>query len=275
MIRIRYHLAAILATLLAAGSGRAGVVLKGQVTHLKDNTTSEISLLVDSSRLRIDRRGQDVDASMILLFEGDDYRLVMLDNRRKEYRVMDRRAMAQMRENISGAMAQIEEKLKNLTPEQRAMMEKMMGKKLGEMMSAGARTELPPLSYRETGAAAVHGRACKKYDVFRADKKVSELCAAKPESMGLGPGEMAVLEKTKAVFDDMAKSPPRVPGVTGFQVDFAAKPVDGFPIQLIYYSEGQPATRFEFHESARRSFSDADFSTGDAKKVEIPMGPGR
>lgn len=275
MIPIRYHFGAILAAALAAGSGRAGVVLKGQVTHLRDNTTSEISLLVDSARLRVDTRGENVDASMILRFEGDDYQMVMLDNRRKEYRVLDRKAMAQMGENISSAMAQIEEKLKNMTPEQRAMMEKMMGKKLGEMMSAGARTELPPLSYRETGAAAVHGRPCKKYDVFREDKKVSELCAAKPESIGLGPAEMALFEKMKVVFDDMAKSLRRVPGVTGFQVDFAAKPVDGFPIQQIVFAEGQPATRFEFYESARRSFSDADFSPGDAQKVEIPMGPSR
>ncbi len=269
----RYCFGAVLAALLASGSSRAGVALKGQVTDLKDNATTELSMLVEASRLRIDTRGQDVDSSMILRIEGDDYQMIVLDNRRKEYRVMDRKAMAEMGEKISSAMAQMQEQLKKMTPEQRAMMEKLMGKKLGEMMGGGEPAEPPPMSYRETGAATVHGRACKKYDVFRGEEKVAELCAARPESIELGPEEMALFEKMKGVFDDMAKSLRRLPGMTRFQVDFAAKPVDGFPIQQVVFSEGRPATRFEFRDAARRSFSDADFSTGDARKIESPMGP--
>jgi len=272
MVPTRYRFGALLAAVLAAGSAQSGVILKGQVTNLKENATSEIRILVDSSRLRVDTRGKDVDASMILHIRGDDYQMIALDNRRKEYRVLDRKTMAEMQTKISGAMAQMQEQIKNMTPEQRAMMEKLMGKKFGEMMGGGALAELP-MSYRETGAATVHGRACKKYDVFRGQEKVSELCAAKPESMELGPQEMALFEKMKAVFDDMTKALRRLPGITRYQVDFAAKPVDGFPIQQIVFSEGRPEARFEFYEAARRNFSDADFSTGDAKKVETPMGP--
>jgi hypothetical protein len=272
MVPTRYRFGALLAAVLAAGSAQSGVILKGQVTNLKENATSEIRILVDSSRLRVDTRGKDVDASMILHIRGDDYQMIALDNRRKEYRVLDRKTMAEMQTKISGAMAQMQEQIKNMTPEQRAMMEKLMGKKFGEMMGGGAPAELP-MSYRETGAATVHGRACKKYDVFRGQEKVSELCAAKPESMELGPQEMALFEKMKAVFDDMTKALRRLPGITRYQVDFAAKPVDGFPIQQIVFSEGRPEARFEFYEAARRNFSDADFSTGDAKKVETPMGP--
>lgn len=273
MIPTRYRFGALLAAVLGAGSAQSGVVLKGQVTQLKDNATSEIRMLVEASRLRIDTRGEDVDASMILRIEGDDYQMIMLDNRRKEYRAMDKKAMAEIEEKVSSAMAQMQEHLKNMTPEQRAMMEKLMGKKMGEMMAGGAPSEPPPLSYRETGTAAVHGRPCKKYDVFRGEEKVSELCAARPEALELGPEEMALFEKMRVVFEDMTKSLRRLPGMTRFQVDFAAKPVDGFPIQQVVFDEGRPATRFEFHEAARRNFSDADFSTGDAKKVESPMGP--
>jgi hypothetical protein len=273
MIPIRYPLAAVLAAAFAAAPGRAGVVLKGQGTNLKDNATFEISMLVDSSRLRMDTRGKDADSSIILRIQGDDYQMIMLDNRQKEYRVVDRKTMAEMGAKISGAMAQLEEQLKNMTPEQRAMMEKMMGKKLGEMMAGGAPAELPPLSYRAAGAGSVGGRPCKKYDVFRGEEKVSELCAARPETLELGPAEMAVFEKMKAIFDDMTKWLRRLPGMTRFQVDFAAKPVDGFPIQQVVFNEGQPVARIEFHEAARRSFSEADFSTGDARKLENPMGP--
>jgi hypothetical protein len=272
MIRFAHGLGAALLAALAAGPASAGVVLKGQIANLKEDTTSQITMLVDASRLRINTQGGEMDSSMILLIDGDDYQMIMLDNRRKEYRVMDRETIAEMDKKVSSAMAQMEEQFKKMTPEQRAMMEKMMGKKLGQMMGGGA-PEPPPMTYRETGSGAVHGRACKKYDVLRGDEKVSELCAASPQSLELGSQEMALLDRMRVVFEDMTKSLRQLPGAGRFQVNFGGKHIDGFPIEQVMYTDGQPVSRFEFQDAARRSLSDADFSTGDAKKVEMPLSP--
>jgi hypothetical protein len=270
---IRYLLGTVVTAVLAAGPGLAGVVLKGQGTNLKNNATSEITMFVDTSRLRIDTRSKDGkdDVSMILRIQGDDYQMIALDNRQKQYWVMDRKTMAEVSQTVSNAMAQLEAQLKNMTPEQRAMMEKMMGKKMGEMMG-GAPGGLPPISYRAAGAGIAGGRPCKKYDVFRGDEKISEVCTVRPESMGLGPAELAVFEKMKVIYEDWAKMLRQLPGMTRFLGDFAAKQIDGFPVQQVIIEKGQPVIRFEFGEAARRSFSEADFSTGDAKRIPGPTG---
>jgi hypothetical protein len=46
---------------------------------------------------------------------------------------------------------------------------------------------------------------------------------------------------------------------------------DGFPIQKVTFQNGKPSERMELKSITRTSFTDADFSLGTAKKLEIPI----
>jgi hypothetical protein len=47
---------------------------------------------------------------------------------------------------------------------------------------------------------------------------------------------------------------------------------DGFPVQQTMFSGGEATTKMEVKSIERASFSDADFSLGSAKKVDLMPG---
>jgi len=70
----------------------------------------------------------------------------------------------------------------------------------------------------------------------------------------------------------LASSPVRmnVPTTSGFESGY-----EGFPIQRVDFDKGQATKRSELKSITRVNFTDADFSLGDAKKVEMPIPGGR
>lgn len=260
-----------LLAVLAAVSSPAGVVLKGRMTELDQKKTSEMVMYVDASRLRIDTTAGDADMSMILLLAGDDYQLIMLNRKENRYQVMDRKTAAEMDEAVSAAMAEMEVQLKQLPPEQRAMVEKMMGKKLGTPAKPAAP---PALSYRAAGTGVAGGRPCKKYEVFQGQEKVSEVCAVPPAALGLSAYQMALFEKAAAAMEDMTRGVRRYFELGSIQGAMSAKQIDGFPVEQVIFRQGKPSARMEFYSSEQRALTDADFSTGDAKREEMPKMPG-
>ena len=63
-------------------------------------------------------------------------------------------------------------------------------------------------------------------------------------------------------------------GGGGFR-DMADPGFEGYPIQQTIFRNGQPEVKMETKSIARASFSDADFSLGNAKKVEMPIPQGK
>jgi hypothetical protein len=49
------------------------------------------------------------------------------------------------------------------------------------------------------------------------------------------------------------------------------KGINGYPVQTINLNAGQPGVRSSVKSVAEVALSDTDFSTGNAKKVEMPM----
>jgi len=73
---------------------------------------------------------------------------------------------------------------------------------------------------------------------------------------------------SSSLLSALASSPIRVnvPTAAGFESGY-----DGFPVQKTDFANGQPTKRGELKSITRVSFSDADFSLGTAKKVEMPI----
>ena len=67
--------------------------------------------------------------------------------------------MKQLAQQMSGMMAQMQAAMKNMTPEQRAMMEKMMKGKMPQAAAAAPKTV-----YTAKGSGSVNGFSCTKYE---------------------------------------------------------------------------------------------------------------
>ena len=267
IIKFSFCLAAALATPLWAG-----VRIQVESTNAGTGETTKQEILLDAERLRVNITGKDSNTSVMFLTDGGRNRMVMLDKGRNEYREMDQQTMNQMSQQLQGAMAQLQEQMKNMPPAQREMMEKMMKGKMGQIAGQAAATVRT--TYTAKGGGSVNGFTCTKYEGMRGAEKVSELCAAKPSDIKFSPADFQVFEKMKEFMAGFQNALANTPfgGGGGFR-DLADPGFEGFPIQQTMFRNGQPELKTETKSIARASFSDADFSLGNAKKVEIPIPP--
>jgi hypothetical protein len=259
-------LAAALATPLWAG-----VRIQVESTNVGTGETTKQEILLDAERMRVNITGKDSNTSVLFLTDGGRNRMVMLDKGRNEYREMDQQTMNQMSQQMQGAMAQMQDAMKNMTPEQREMMEKLMKGKMGQLAGRGAAPVRT--TYTAKGGGSVNGFTCTKYEGTRGAEKVSELCAAKPSDIKFSPSDFQVFEKMKEFVAGFQNALANTPfGGGGFR-DMADPGFEGYPVQQTTFRNGQPEMKMEAKSIARASFGDADFSLGSAKKVEIPIPP--
>ena len=108
------------------------------------------------------RASRGTDGGMII--KGTT--IYMIDDKRKQYREMDKESMKKMAGQASDVMAQMQERMKNMTPEQRAMMEKMMGGKMPGGMAGDGKPDV--YESKDTGKNdTVEGRKCRVWHINR------------------------------------------------------------------------------------------------------------
>jgi Domain of unknown function (DUF4412) len=176
--------------------------------------------------------------------------------------------MKQMGQQLSGLMAQMQAQMKNMTPEQRQMMEKMMKGKMPQAAAAAA----PKTVYTAKGSGSVNGFSCTKYEGDEGGKKVADVCAALPAQIKLTSGDLQIFERMRqfssSLVSALANSPVPVKVPTGYGLDSG---YEGFPIQRVDFENGQATKRSELKSITRVNLTDADFSLGNARKVELPI----
>jgi hypothetical protein len=264
MRRPAFVATAVLAPMLAMGPLFAGVKIVSENTDLATKKVTTDTILLDANRLRVE---SDDGKSMMFLTDGGRNRMVILDKTRNEYREIDEQTMNQMGQQLSAAMAQMQAKLKDLPPEQRKMAEQMLKGKMPQAAAAAPKTV-----YTAKGGGSVNGFSCTKYEGDRSGEKIAEVCAALPAQLKLSSDDLQIFEKMRqfstSLLSALANSPVRinVPTNSGFESGY-----EGFPIQRADFDNGRATKRSELKSITRTSLTDADFSLGNAKKVELPI----
>jgi hypothetical protein len=264
MRRLAFVATAVLAAVLVAGPLFAGVKIQSETTNLATKKVTTDLILLDSNRMRLE---SDDGKAMMFLTDGGRNRMVILDKARNTYQEIDEQTMNQMAQQMAGVTAQMQAQMKNMTPEQRAMVEKMMKGKMPQAAAAAPKTV-----YTSKGSGSVNGFSCTKYEGDLSGVKESELCAALPAQLKLSPSDLEIFEKMRqfssSLISSLANSPMRTSVPKGYGFDSG---YEGFPIQKTDFDNGQATKRGELKSITRVSFSDADFSLGNAKKVELPI----
>jgi len=257
------RLSLVATAVLATAPMFAGVKILSENTDLATKKVTTDTILLDANRLRLE---SDDGKSMMFLTDGGRNRIVMLDKTRNTYQEIDEQTMNQISQQMSGAMAQMQAQMKNMTPEQRAMMEKMMKGKMPQ-----AATAAPKRVYTAKGSGSINGFSCTKYEGVMSGEKEAEVCAALPAQLKLTADDLQIFEKMKqfsaSLVSALGNSPVRINVPAGsLEAGY-----EGFPIQRVDFSGGQATKRSEIKSLTRTSFTDADFSVGNAKKVEMPI----
>jgi hypothetical protein len=213
----------IVSSLFVAATAAAGVRVENVTRNIQTKVADgpPQTVLVQDSKIRASH-GKD----NALIIKGTT--ITILDAGKKTYTEMDKEQMKKMASQANAAMTQMQEKLKNMPPEQRAMMEKMMGSQMPGGMNAGK-----PDVYdaKNTGKTeTVEGRKCTVWTLTRNGKLFEELCVVPFSSL---PGKGDFEKSFKELADAFAEFSKGMPGVEN-QVQVRSN-VNGYPVRSRSY----------------------------------------
>jgi hypothetical protein len=190
-------------------------------------------------------------------------KIVIIDDKRKTWSELDKATMQGYAKQANAAMAQMQERLEKMTPEQRAQMEKMMG---GMALPGGGKP--PVFEAKDTGKGdTVEGRKCRTWHLLQDGKIVDEMCVVPFSAL---PGK----EDMKKSFEELAEAfqgfTNGLPGAAD-QIK-VRKSIDGYPVRSRPFVNGAPKGT----ENVLKSWTEAAIPAAsfevpaDYQKKELP-----
>ena len=216
---------------------------------------------IEQHRMRAEIAGPG-GAAQSMVFDGVRQVMMMIDDDHKTYSEITQADVDAIGQQMSAAMAQMEAATKNMTPEQRAQIEKMMGKAGGAARGRGA-AEPAKTQYHKVGTDTVGKWTCDKYEGTRDGQKVQELCTVDPKVFGFTLNDFAVSKDMAAFFEKMI--PPgmstKIPSAAElFHIGTPEEQgFSGVPVRTITYSGGQVVSTHEITDVKRQAFPDSTF----------------
>ena len=270
---------AFLCLLLAQAPAWAGVVYEIETTDHAQSPpkTESIQAAVEGRHLKmgIASGGEGKQGEMI--FRGDRREMVVVDHDNRSYHQIDEAAMKQVAGQVSDVMAQMQEALKNVPADRRAMVEEMMKK---NMPSGQAAPKRPKSELKKTGERATHnGYPCVKYEVFVDGRKARELWVTDWSNVEGGSDVVEAFEDMADFFREMMDSVPQIGGGSGSsfgdEVFEHMKELGGFPVVTKEFGEDGSLEGESTLRSARRQTLDPDaFEPPSGYKRQEMFSPG-
>ncbi len=169
-----------------------------------------------------------------MLYDAQRDMVIHVNSARREYMEIDRNTLAEMadsmarvRKEMAPQMAMMRERLKNLPPEQRAMLEQQMG----GMASLGAMETKPAASLTtvKRGNDKVAGFKCERYDVMSDNQRVSDLCVATRAGAGMSKSDFSTVRSAMKFMREMAAGAQEISAGMGV-TEMSMGDADGVPV---------------------------------------------
>jgi hypothetical protein len=228
-----------------------GVLIVEKTTYGADAPQTH-QVQIDKSWMRMEQSvGGEKQA---FIFDGTKEVVWIVSLDRKTYSEMTKADVDRMGVQMSDAMAKMQEQMKKLPPDQRAMVEQMM-KSRGMGPAVTRKT-----TYRKVGTDKVGRWACDKYEGYQDTQKIAELCTVDPSVLGFVPADFEVSRKLAEFFKKLVPQNSDnlfaigTPDEQGFS---------GVPIKRVFTVAGRPTTT-EMTEVTRQNFPPSTF--------EVPAG---
>jgi hypothetical protein len=143
--------------------------------HVDPPALGTTTIFADGALLRLEINSISSAEDGLVIFRGDRNEMIVADNERLEYYIIDEQALKQMAAQVGDAMHEMQDMLESLPPEERAEAETMMQQQMPEMREAPT----APSTLMKTGESdTINGYRCQYYEVVQADRKKRDMCVA-------------------------------------------------------------------------------------------------
>ncbi len=202
-----------------------------------------------------------------------DQTMYALDHSQKKCTVVDKATMDQAAPQMASAKQQMDARLAQMPPDQRAQVEKMMAQHGGMGgMGPGA---TPPRTLKETPRTdTVAGVSCKIWEVSVNNVKDQELCVAPVGSVKGGEEMLSSFKNMAKLFDGMRG---QMGGDKMNQVWGDLDTIKGIPVLTRQFEDGKAVSEHRMLTSKSESVPSSSFDPPADYKVEKPSfagGPG-
>ncbi len=254
----------------------AGVVYEIEVTdHEQSPPKSEaIEMRVEERNLKMGIASGSRGSKGEMIYHGNRHEMVVVDHDDKSYMVIDKATIAMLGGQVNQAMSQMQEALKNVPEDQRAMVEKMM-KERGMPQQQGQLKRSKSNIRRTSERANQSGYPCVKYEVLRDGRKISEMWITDWDNLE-GGNEAADAFKDMADFfsefrDKMQINAGGQATDDNVFVEYLDE-LDGFPVKTNEFDGGSLESESTLQSAQRRTLDPAEFEPPSGYKRKS-MGP--
>ncbi len=169
----------LLTLVLCAGASQAGTLLETVNRDLSSSGGSTtIHTWAQNGMMRVENQADSSASRSTMIFKNDT--IYAINHQDKSYYAMDRASMQRIAEQLNPALKMLQERMKDMTPEQRAQMEKMMGGRLPPGVGEPEKkTEIKRIARTDK----VSGHSCSYVQVLEDGVLTDEMCVTPSKSL--------------------------------------------------------------------------------------------
>ena len=188
----------------------------------------------------------------VVVFDAARQVLQIIDFNRKTYTYITRGDAERMGAQVSDAMGRLQQQMADMSPQQRAQMDALMRGRMG----GAAMTDSSKIEYRKTGTGHVRQWTCDKYEGYRAEVKVVEVCTVEPRTLGLAPAEVDVTTQMADFFGRIVPQS-RDQMLTVGTIESAG--FSGVPVRRVAWGSGRIESTMEITAVTRKNFPSSSY----------------
>ena len=230
-----------------------GLLIVEKTVSGANTRTSQVQLERDRLRAEMTRPG---GGTQIVIFDGPQQVLRVVSVDRKSYTEMTKADADRLGAQANAVRAAMKEKIAQLPPEQRAKSEAMMALLSGAVPGVGTKPE-----FRRAGNDKVGQWTCDKYEGFRNDVKVYEVCTVDPKTLGLTAADFEISKQVASFFRTLLpQAGDQIIGIGTLET----QGFEGIPVRRITYNADKVTSTSEVTDVRRETFADSSY--------EVPAG---
>lgn len=250
----------VLALALTADAAAAGVVVVGSYTGVKTPKGRTVEFRIQDGRGRISG-----ESGQLIYYDHAKRTAYIVDMEKKTSVTVDEARARQISAQLGEAQKMLEAKLKELPPDKRAMVEKMMKEQGGGARSGGRR----PLDFLKVGDDRVGSWPCERYRAAADGRKV-EVCTTAAEALHIAPDDVAVF----GGFLDLSERLAGGSGQEGVGGRAADRGYEGLPLERKEMNaDGVVTDRFVIESITNETMPADELRVPSGLKEVTPPGP--
>jgi hypothetical protein len=250
--------------LLVTPAQGQGILFVQKETRGGQTTNTQIQM--DKDHIRVESRASGDESAFV--FDTQKQTARMINITKKTYTEMTKSDLDQMQNQTNSAMAQMQEQMRGLPPDQRALMEQMMrGRGL-----PGAAPAAPKVEYRQTGSDKVGQWTCTKYEGTVGGQKTTEVCTVDPKEFGMAAADFEAARQLSQFMKSMLPNSTESVFVNGTAQD---QGFSGVPVRRTSFRNGAVESVTEITETRRQAFPATTFDAPAGFRKEAMPGGAR